>query len=252
MAIPHGRSPTIAIKYGPVYGICTPHSLRYGTQQERRKMSYGSARKTLGVLAVAAVALVGCDNMGGKGDSAMQAAIDSTPMVNADSAPTLTDANIFAILDMANANDSAGGAVAATKGTSADVKAFGRQMATDHHAMRKESQDLAKTLGVTPAAPLNDSTQAMHDSVSAALKAIAKGRDFDRAYIDHAVGEHQEVLNKVRSLRDMTKNNEIQSLIDKAAPKVQEHLDKAMDIQRKLGGGVNAKAAAADSARKAP
>ena len=215
-------------------------------------MFYGSARKTLGVLTVAVAVLAGCDNMGGKGDSAMKAAVDSTPMVNADSAPALTDANIFAILDMANAHDSAGGALASTKGTAADVKAFGREMVKDHHAMRKEGQDLAKTLGVTPAPPPNDSSQAMHDSATATLKALPKGREFDRAYIDHEVGAHQEVLNKVRSLRDMTKNQEIQSLIDKATPKVQEHLDKAMGIQRKLGGGVNAKAAAADSSKKSP
>lgn len=248
MAIPCGRSPTDAINHGPVYGICT----QYWTQQERRMMSYGSARMTLGVLAVAAVALAGCDNMGGKGDSAMRAAVDSTAMVSADAAPSLSDANIFAILDMANAHDSAGGALASTKGTSPDVKAFGREMVKDHHEMRKEGQDLAKTLGVTPAAPPNDSSQAMHDLATATLKSLAKGREFDRAYIDHEVGAHQELLNKVRSLRDMTKNNEIQTLIDKAGPTIQDHLDKAMDIQRKLGGGVNAKAAAADSARKAP
>ena len=214
-------------------------------------MSYGSARMTLGALALATVAIAGCENMGGKGDSTLRAAIDSTPMVKRDSAPALTDPNIFAILDMANAQDSAGGALASTKGTNADVKAFGRQMMTDHHAMRKEGQDLARTLSVTPAVPPNDSSQAMHDSAAAALKAMPKGSEFDRAYIDHAVSEHQEVFNRVRSLRALTRNKEVQALIDKATPKVQAHLDKAMDIQRKLGGGVTSKAAAAD-AKKAP
>ena len=215
-------------------------------------MSYGSARMTLGALAVAALALAGCDSMGGKGDSSLQAAVDSSSMVNADSAPALTDPNIFAILDMANVQDSAGGALAASKGTNADVKAYGRQMVADHHAMRKEGQDLARTLSVTPEMPANDSTQEMHDSTAAALKAMPKGTEFDRAYIDHAVSEHQTVLNRVRSLRDRTKNNEIQSLIDKATPKVQEHLDKATEIQRKLGGGVASKAAAAADNKKAP
>src|SRR5436309_2183126 len=43
-------------------------------------------------------------------------------------AATLTDANIVALLDAANANDSAAGSIAATKGTSADVKDFGKMM----------------------------------------------------------------------------------------------------------------------------
>jgi putative membrane protein len=205
-------------------------------------MPHSSSRSRLIALAFVAFGAAACDSMGGKGDSSLRAAVDSTPLVARDSAPRLTDGNIFAILDMANAHDSAGGALASTKGTSADVKAFGREMVKDHHAMRKEGQDLARTLGVTPETPLNDSTQAMHESASAVLKSLAKGREFDRAYIDHEVREHQEVLNKVKSLRDMTKNAEIHTLIDKAVPKIREHLDKAMDIQRKLGGGVTAKA----------
>ena len=212
-------------------------------------MQHLSFHSRLAALAVITLVAAACDSMGGKGDSSLQAAVDSTGMVASDSGPALTDANIFAIMDMANANDSAGGTLASTKGTSADIKGFARQMVTDHHAMRKEGQDLARTLGVTPEPPLNDSTQAMHDSASAALKALPKGKTFDRAYIDHEVGMHQEVLNKVRSLRAMTKNAEVQGLIDKAVPKIQEHLDKATDIQRKLGGGVVAKA---DSAQKKP
>jgi len=41
---------------------------------------------------------------------------------------SITDPNIVYILDQANAGDSARGRLAATKGTSADVKQFGRLM----------------------------------------------------------------------------------------------------------------------------
>ncbi|HEX9382518.1 MAG TPA: DUF4142 domain-containing protein, partial [Gemmatimonadaceae bacterium] len=47
----------------------------------------------------------------------------------------ITDPNIVYILDQANASDSARGRLAATKGTSADVKQFGRLMSGEHHAL---------------------------------------------------------------------------------------------------------------------
>jgi Predicted outer membrane protein len=102
-------------------------------------------------------------------------------------APALTDANIVYILDKANMLDSAGGAIAATKGTSADVRTFGKDMMRDHHALRKQGADLAKKLGVTPAAPANDDSQAQYDKTMALYNGAAKGKDFDKAYIDNEV-----------------------------------------------------------------
>ena len=68
----------------------------------------------------------------------------------------LTDANIVALLDEANMADSAAGALAATKATSKDVKDFAKLMMSEHHALRKQGQELAKKLNVTPAPPAND------------------------------------------------------------------------------------------------
>jgi putative membrane protein len=146
-------------------------------------------------------------------------------------APALSDANIVFILDHANMLDSAAGSIAATKGTSSDVREFARMMMRDHHSLRQQGQDLAKKLGVTPAAPANDDSQAQTDRTMAMLNGAAKGRDFDKAYIDNEVAYHLAVLETATAAMDAAQNAELKNLIQKAAPAIQAHHDRAKAIQ---------------------
>lgn len=146
----------------------------------------------------------------------------------------LDDPNIFYVLDAANMGDSAKGTLASTKGTSAEVRAFAKMMVRDHHALRQEGQDLSKRLAMQPTPPPGDSLPAKLDSALSKLTAAAKGRDFDKAYMDHEVASHREVLTIAVSAMSMTRNSEIKNLIQKAAPIIQAHLDKAEAIQKNL------------------
>ena len=158
------------------------------------------------------------------------AATSATP-----TAPALTDANIAALLDEANAADSAHGKMASTKGTNADVKAFGVLMMNDHHALRKQGQDLVTKLGVTPTPPANDSLPAKAQAVADSMTAMAKGAAWDKAYIDHEVMMHQEVLTLIDQALGAAQNAELKDLLTKARPNVEMHLKRAQDIQSKLG-----------------
>ncbi len=148
--------------------------------------------------------------------------------------PALTDPNIVAILDGANATDSSAGAIAATKGTSADVKTFARDMMRDHHALRKAGEDLAKKLSVTPELPAGDNSAATAQAWRDSLNALPKGAGFDKAYIDHEVTYHEAVLATATAALAAAQNQELKDLITKAAPNIQAHLDKAKSIQASL------------------
>ncbi len=152
----------------------------------------------------------------------------------ASAAPTLTDANILALVDEANMADSSAGSVAATKGTNAEVKTFGRDMMRDHHALRKMGQDLAKKINVTPAMPANDSSMARDKAWVDSLNSMPKGTAWDKAYIDHEVGVHTQVLATLHTAEGAAQNAELKSLITKAIPTIESHLKKAQDIQSKL------------------
>ena len=149
--------------------------------------------------------------------------------------PALTDANIAAPLDEANAADSAAGKIASTKGTNADVKAFGVLMMNDHHALRKAGQDLVAKLNVTPTPPANDSLPAKAKMTTDSLTAMARGAAWDKWYIDHEVMMHQDVLALIDQASAAAQNAELKDLLAKARPNIEMHLKRAQDIQTMLG-----------------
>lgn len=161
----------------------------------------------------------------------VSARVDTTPVA---AASALNDANIVFILDQANASDSARGALASTKGSSADVKEFGRLMAGEHHSLRQMGQSLATKLSVTPTAPANDMSVADAQKEMDALMAEAKGRSWDLAYIDFEVSYHKAVLDIATKALAQAQNQELKDLIAQAAPILQKHLDRASAIQAKL------------------
>lgn len=189
----------------------------------------------VGLLAV----LAGCSRKeAGTGDTGIATADTGAAATMSDTAmapaPALTDPNIVYILDNANVLDSVTGSIAATKGTNSEVRDFGKRMMRDHHQLRLEGQDLAKKLGVTPAAPPNDHSQADYDKTMSMLNSAAKGNDFDKAYIDDQVTYHKELLETATAAMAAAQNAELKNLIQKAAPAVQAHLDMAQSIQSKM------------------
>jgi putative membrane protein len=204
-------------------------------------------------LAVAAPALAACaktnraasDSAAARG--AMTSGVRDTALTNAVAAVTdsgrtmaagargMTDANIVAVLDNANRNDSAGGALAVQKGASADVKNFGRLMMGEHHALRAEGQALARKLGVMPQPPAHDTLQTLASQEMARLRPLS-GAAFDREYINSEVTMHQEVLRVAQQAEGAAQNDSLKALIRRAAPVIQRHLDRAKQIQARLGG----------------
>jgi len=202
-----------------------------------------------------AVAWAACTKNARNADS-VAAALDTTTKpaaatpttdTTAAATATLTDVNIVALLDEANAGDSAMGKLAATKATAASVKDFGRTMERDHHKLRELGQALAKKENLAPQPPTNDTlvtaTGKMHDN----LTSMAKGKDWDKAYIDNEVAVHQSVLNLLQTASTAAQDTALKSLITKAQPTIQAHLEKAQAIQSKLASG-----AADTTAKKKP
>ena len=147
----------------------------------------------------------------------------------------LTDPNIVYILDQANAADSARGTLAATKGTSEDVKTFGKMMAGEHHALRAQGLALAKKLNVTPEAPAGDQSVEQANTEMSTLTSMPKGPAWDKAYIEFEVGYHKAVIDVATKALGVAQNGELKDLIKKAAPILTHHLERAEAVQKKLG-----------------
>ena len=151
------------------------------------------------------------------------------------SAQDVTDAQIAAIVVTANQVDIDAGKAAESMASSSEVKKFGKDMVRDHSGVNKSAVELVTKLKVTP----EDNPTAMSlkkggmENV-ANLKRL-KGKAFDKAYIDHEVAYHEQVIEAMdKTLIPGAKNEELKALLVKVRPAFVSHLEHAKMLQTKM------------------
>jgi len=146
------------------------------------------------------------------------------------------DAQIAAIVVTANQVDIDAGDYAQAHASADDVKAFARQMVTDHTAVNKSAADLAGRLHLTPEDnPTAQSLKKGGDDNVAHLKTLS-GPAFDRAYVDHEVAYHEAVLKALDdTLIPNASNADLKALMVKVRPAFVAHLEHAKMLQARLG-----------------
>ena len=146
------------------------------------------------------------------------------------------DAQIASIVVAANQVDIDAGKLATSKASKPDVKAFAQQMVTDHTGVNKQATELVTRLKVTPEDnATSQSLKSGADTNLATLKGLS-GAAFDKAYIDHEVAYHQQVLDAVdKVLIPSASNADLKALLVKVRPAFVAHLEHAKHVQASLG-----------------
>lgn len=166
-------------------------------------------------------------------DSANRARTDTTNAAANNKNSNWTDAQILAFATAANKGEIAEGKLAETKATNPKVKAFARQMVTDHTAMLTEGNSFAKKNNITPDSTKDD-VQDLQKDANNELKDLtskAKGNDWDKDFVDKEIDGHKKVLDKIQSFQNTTQNAQLKEMLTKAQTKVQSHLDKAQALK---------------------
>jgi putative membrane protein len=149
---------------------------------------------------------------------------------------SINDAQIASIVVTANQVDIDAGKLARTTSTNADVKTFAQLMIDDHTGVNKSATELVTRLKVTPEDnPTSQSLKAGGDKNLAALKTL-KGFAFDKAYIEHEVAYHQQVIDAIdKTLIPGAKNADLKALLVKVRPAFVAHLEHAKRLQSAVG-----------------
>jgi len=150
-------------------------------------------------------------------------------------APPLTDEQIVAITAAADTGEIDQGKAAATKAKDAKVKKFAAMMVNHHGEAKKKHEALAKKAKITPAdSDMSKALAADSTKLVDSWKDL-KGPDFDKAYIDAQVKNHQAVLEAIdKQIMPAVKNAELKAALEAFRPKVEAHLKEAQDIQAAL------------------
>ena len=151
-------------------------------------------------------------------------------------AQEITDAQIASIVVTANQVDVDAGKLARQRANNPDVKKFAQQMVSDHEGVNRQAVALATKLNVTPEE--NETSRALKtagDKNVANLTALS-GSAFDKAYVDHEVVYHQQVLDALdKTLIPGASNGELKALLVKVRPAFVAHLEHAKHIQAARG-----------------
>jgi putative membrane protein len=145
------------------------------------------------------------------------------------------DAQIAGIVVTANTVDINAGKLAEKKSKNKEVKAFAKQMVTDHTGVNKQATALVKKLKVKPEdSDISKSLKKGGEDNLKKLKGL-KGKDFDKAYIDNEVTYHQAVIDALdKTLIPSAQNAELKDTLVKVRPAFVAHLEHAKSIQQSM------------------
>ena len=135
-------------------------------------------------------------------------------------------------LAQTNVNEIAAGKVGAEKAQSPDVKRFAQKMVDDHGKMAQELKSLGQSKGV----PIAEST-GMTDMAKIKLLERKSGAEFDQAFMDHMVKEHELTLKDVEGTSAKAKDAEFKAALQKALPHIKQHLAEAKRLQASAAAG---------------
>jgi putative membrane protein len=192
------------------------------------------------ILCAAALAVVGACSKGSEanGDSAAAGASAAAATPAPPPAPAaLTAENVVAKMGGGDSAEVMLARLVETKATNAGVKSYARMLVTDHGAHAKELAALEKKANLTPQPPPNDLSASEHQQTYERFKALSKGMDFDTAFVNDAVADHQKEITELQAAEQSIQQPEVKAFIAKTIPVMQKHLDRAQALQKQLSGG---------------
>ena len=158
-------------------------------------------------------------------NAVQDAAAGATGVVSGVVAPTSTDGYVKAAA-IADMYEVAAGKIAEQRAKSAEVKAFGKMMVTDH----TKSTDMIKAAlpaGVTPPTDMDDRRKGMLTNLQQ-----AGDSDFDLAYLHQQLAAHLEALELHKGYAAHGDDAGLKAVAAKIVPVVEHHLDEV----KRIGG----------------
>ena len=201
------------------------------------------------LLAVASVSGFACasDDAGTRRDSIVAASEEAYAASHKSSAPpdtaaasavratvAITDNTILARLAQGDRMELQAAKIAVGKATSADLRAFARQLADNHSAQENDARTLSQRLKIPEAPAANDTTKAHQQALAAQLNKLPKGATFDTTYVRHVVDGHVAMIKDARAMEGKASHAEVKKLIQGVIPELERHLARARVIGKAL------------------
>ena len=142
---------------------------------------------------------------------------------------------ILSQLNVANTTEIQLATLAAKKATSPQVKRIATRLAADHTKNREQLRALAQKLNL-PLTPAEGGRVSTADSAVMLSQLQAKaGRDFDRAFIQQEINDHQSSIAKLQTQAiPAAQNVDIKAYLQNTLADMQGHLASLKRVQQQL------------------
>jgi len=117
------------------------------------------------------------------------------------------------------------GHMAAERAASAEVKAFGQRMITDHGKANQQLMQIASGKGMTLARDLPAHLQAERDHL-----ARLSGAEFDRMYMQHVLQDHRKDVAEFEKQAEKGTDAALRTFAQQTLPTLREHLTLAESL----------------------
>jgi putative membrane protein len=124
------------------------------------------------------------------------------------------------------------GKMVASKTKDPSVRQFAQQMVKDHTTALNELTQLAQSKNITLPEGLPDDATALQSKLSS-----ASGKALDKDYMDSMVDDHKKDVSEFQDASQNAKDPDVKQWAAKTLPTLQAHLQKAEQIDAKVGGG---------------
>jgi putative membrane protein len=147
----------------------------------------------------------------------------------------LTDENILARLGESDYRQVQLARLGRDKATSAEVKAYARNLLDSHSGSDHDTRALAQQIKIKPKLPAADSSKQELKRLTTRFAALPKGAAFDTAFVRFEVDDHEADLEDAKLMQSKATNAEIKRLLaNSVIPELQRHLDKARALTKSL------------------
>jgi len=117
------------------------------------------------------------------------------------------------------------GDLAKTKGSSKEVKDFGKMMVTDHSKANKELKALAQKKGIDLPTECK-----MCEQKAQQFKNLS-GKEFDKKFMEVMVADHKDAVSKFTNESTQGNDNDLKTWAGQKLPTLQHHLSMAEKIK---------------------
>jgi putative membrane protein len=147
----------------------------------------------------------------------------------------LSDEEILQIIHVAHLGETEQGVLAQQKGKDIRVRRLGVMIVKDHVEADSKGRTLAKKRGLDLApTPLSTALQSDLQDATSTLR-TKSGSEFDQAYVDVQVKEHQALLDLIDDkLAPAAKSTHVKEYLSDLRPKIARHLQHAQDLQAQM------------------